>query len=216
MHGRLRSGITGRLRRNPQKGSFHAEWSLPEGQGARLSDYAQSGYDRGHMSPNGDMPTPMAQVESFSLANMIPQAPHLNRVLWEGIESSVRDWAVRGGELYVVTGPIFPGERLQALQGRVLVPTLVFKAVYNPVQRRAGAYLTHNTDDSGYEEISVAQLTQMTGIDVFPSLPNWVKLRVADMPIPISHYARREQARIKHEPSLLQALIKALLGIDIR
>jgi endonuclease G len=203
-------------RQLPRKGSFHAEQSLPEGQGARLSDYVRSGYDRGHMSPNGDMPTPVAQAESFSLANMIPQAPHLNRVLWEGIESSVRDWTVRDGEVYVVTGPIFQGGQLQALQGRVLVPTLVFKAIYDPVQRRAGAYLTHNTDDSGYQEISIAQLTQMTGIDVFPSLPNWVKLRVADMPVPISHYARREQARAKHEPSLMQALIKALLGIDIR
>jgi endonuclease G len=203
-------------RQLPRQGSFHAERSLPAGQGAQLSDYVRSGYDRGHMAPNGDMPTPMSQAESFSLANMIPQAPHLNRVLWEGIESSVRDWAVREGEVYVVTGPIYQGEQLQALQGRVLVPTLVFKAVYDPVQRRAGAYLTHNTDDSGYEEISIAQLTRMTGIDVFPSLSHSVKLRVADMPVPVSHYAKREQARSKREPSLLQSLVKALLGIDIR
>jgi endonuclease G len=189
---------------------------LPEDQEARLSDYIRSGYDRGHMSPNGDMPTPVAQAESFSLANMIPQAPHLNRVLWEGVESSVRDWAVRDGEVYVVTCPIFQGDQIQALQGRVLVPTLVFKAIYDPVQRRAGAYLTHNTDDSGYEQISMIQLTQMTSIDVFPFLPNRVKLRVADMLVPVSHYARREQAKSKHEPSLLESLVKVLLGTDIR
>ena len=47
------------------------------------------------MSPNGDMGTPEAQQQSFSLANMIPQAPKLNRVLWEGIESAVRNWAIR-------------------------------------------------------------------------------------------------------------------------
>ncbi len=180
----------------PRQGWFHAEAGLPDGQSAELGDYVRSGYDRGHMSPNGDMPTEQAQQQSFSLANVVPQAPQLNRGLWEGIESAVRTWAIRSGEVYVVTGPVFQGDRLQALHGRVLVPTSMFKAVYDPVRGVAGAYLSPNTDDAGYEPISIAGLTQLTGIDVFPAVPDGIKMRRVSLPEPTPHYASSAESPI--------------------
>ena len=85
-----------------------------------------------HLAPAADMPDERAQHESFSLANMIPQDPQSNRGLWSGIESAVRGLARNSGELYVVSGPVFQGATLQRLRGRVLVPTHIFKAVYDP------------------------------------------------------------------------------------
>ena len=70
----------------PRSNAFHEEPRVPEEQRSELSDYRRSGFDRGHMAPNGDMSTPEAQEELFSLANMIPQDPCNNEVLWEGIE----------------------------------------------------------------------------------------------------------------------------------
>ena len=50
----------------------------------------QGRYDCGHMIPSGDMPGAEAQQQSFSLVNIVPQTPHLDRDVWEGIESAVR------------------------------------------------------------------------------------------------------------------------------
>jgi len=112
-----------------RRNAFHHEARLPPQDRAELADYARSGYDRGHMSPSGDMSTTKAQRQSFSLANMIPQHPCNNEVLWGGIESAVRDLASAEGEIYVVTGPIYEGTDIPFLNGRVGVPSLVYKAV---------------------------------------------------------------------------------------
>lgn len=169
-----------------RESEFHPEPDLPPGERAELADYARSGFDRGHMSPSGDMPDPASQQQSFSLANMIPQAPRLNRGLWEGIESAVRTMAERRGELYVVTGPIFKGDQLSTV-GHVVVPTYVFKAVYDPGRRAAAAYVTENTDDATWEAVSMAQLADLTGIDVFPILPPRARNATMRLPTPTPH-----------------------------
>ena len=172
---------------------FHPEERLPAEWRAELSDYSRSGYDRGHMSPSGDMPDEASQAESFSLANMVPQAPKLNRGVWEGIESAVRDLALRDGSVFVVTGPLFQGQELQALKGRVLVPSDTFKAVYDPARGGAGAYVCTNTNEPACREVSVADLGRLSGIDVFPSLPESVKATAMPLPEPRPHRARRHR-----------------------
>ena len=171
---------------------FHPEDALPAEDRAELDDYARSGYDRGHMTPSGDMPDTHAQEQSFSLANVVPQAPVLNRGVWERIETAVRRMAERGGELYVVTGPVFEGADLQALRGRVLVPTATFKAVYKPAAGTAGAYVCTNVDAPECRTVSVAELAQLTGLDVFPAVPDAVKAAAPQLPLPHARRTRRD------------------------
>ena len=83
-----------------------------------------------------------------------------------------------------MTGPIFQGENIQSLKGRVLVPTHIAKAVYDPQQNAGAAYLTPNQAGSDYKVISLADLQQMSGIDPFPQLPNTIKQTVMSLPAP--------------------------------
>ena len=165
-------------------GDFHAEPALPEGERAELADYARSGFDRGHLAPSGDMPDLASQQSSFSLANVVPQAPEANRGLWEGFESAVRSLATERGPLFVVTGPVFEGDGLQALRGRVLVPTHTFKAVLDLRRGRAAAYVMTNTVRPRWRVVSMRRLKALTGMDVFPSLSWFAKLVGMRLPGP--------------------------------
>ncbi|WP_376098163.1 DNA/RNA non-specific endonuclease [Roseomonas sp. CCTCC AB2023176] len=166
-----------------REGSFHEESRLPQDERADLSDYARSGYDRGHMAPSGDMPTPTAMSESFSLANMVPQHPASNRCLWERIETAVRHLVEKEGEAYVVTGPIFAGDSIDRIGGRVLVPTSLFKAVYVP-GRGSAAYVTANRPGADWREVSPAELRDLAGLDAFPGLPAALEARALNLPDP--------------------------------
>lgn len=166
----------------PDSSAFHAEPQISPADRAELADYERSGYDRGHMAPNGDMSTPTAQEESFSLANMIPQHPCNNRATWAGIESAVRDLASDHGDVYVVTGPAFVGGRVKSLNKRVLVPTHVFKAIYIPATKQAGVYWAPNDRSRKWEPISVGRLEELTGIDPFPSLGATIKKTTMTLP----------------------------------
>ena len=157
-------------RETPRQGEFHPEERLPEADRAELEDYRRSGYDRGHMTPSGDMPDEQTQQQTFSLANMVPQAAVLNRGDWAKIEMTVRDLARQNNELFVVTGPIFTGGRVSAIgPHNVLVPTATWKAVFDPRSGRSGVYSCTNTDTPQCQVISVAALVRAAGVDPFPT-----------------------------------------------
>lgn len=167
-----------------RQNTFHAEERLPADQRAELHDYARSGYDRGHMSPSGDMPDGQAQYESFSLANMVPQNAENNQKLWAAIENATRDFVRQRGPLFVITGPIFEGSALQRLNQRVLIPTHVYKAIYDPVARTAGAWLAPNAPGGAYEVVSIAELEKRTGVNLFPQLDARIKQAGMRLPEP--------------------------------
>lgn len=153
---------------------FYPEARLPASERAQLEDYKDSGFDRGHMAPAADMPTPDAIAQSFSLANMVPQAPDLNRGIWaRAVEHATRQYAMRAkGDVYVFTGPVFQRKPVKTIgDGKVWVPSHIYKLVYDAQSRKAWAYWVENKDSARMSKpISYKELVRRTRIEFLPGL----------------------------------------------
>lgn len=149
---------------------FFADARLPRNERAELEDYKGSGYSRGHMAPAGDMPTPTAMAQSFSLANMVPQNIQHNGGAWAKIEQDTRRYALRAqGDVYVITGPVFTSESERIGPGGVRVPTYLYKLVYDATADRAWAHWQANQEGERVSRpISYAELVRRTGIEFLP------------------------------------------------
>ena len=145
---------------------FYEEARLPAHERALLADYRGSGYDRGHNVPAGDMTRERGMAQSFSLANMMPQARQNNQGIWaKRVEEPTRMYIKRAaGDVYVFTGSI--GHAGSIGKSRVTIPSHLYKLVYDPNKKLAWAYWVENTDDAQMSApISYAELVQKTGID---------------------------------------------------
>ena len=155
---------------------FFADARLRSAERATLEDYKGSGFDRGHMAPAADMPTPRAMAQSFSLANMVPQAPEHNRGVWaKTVESATRKYASRAsGDVYVITGPAYlPSIALSPAigPGQVRVPKYLFKLVYDEDKNQAWAFWQENTNTSpAAAPISYGELVKRTGVEFLPGV----------------------------------------------
>ena len=151
---------------------FFADARLPRAERAELDDYIDSGFDRGHMAPAADMSTNKAMAQSFSLANMIPQAPINNQKAWSGIEKATRKYIKRAdGDVFVITGPVFDANPHTIGSKHVWVPRYIYKLVYDPTANRAWAHWIENNDSARVSKpISYEELVRRTGINFLPQL----------------------------------------------
>ncbi|KAL5109600.1 Ran GTPase-activating protein 1 [Taenia crassiceps] len=106
-------------------------------------DYADSGFDRGHMAAAGNNKFNADGMEkTFILSNIAPQVGYgFNRGIWNNLEKYIRGMARRSANVVVVTGPLFLPSSIPSKRGHrqviyevigrnnVAVPTHFFKAV---------------------------------------------------------------------------------------
>ncbi|HYD78941.1 MAG TPA: DNA/RNA non-specific endonuclease [Paucimonas sp.] len=160
---------------------FYEEARLPSAERARLNDYkariddngVERRFDRGHMAPAADMPTAQAMAQSFSLANMVPQAPENNRGAWaKSVEKATRNYVMRAqGDVYVFTGPVYAPPVKKLGMSQVWVPKYLFKLVYDASANKAWAHWLENTNEARVgRPISYEELVRYTGIEFLPGV----------------------------------------------
>lgn len=150
---------------------FYAEARLPRAERAELADYRNSGYSRGHMAPAGNMATPEAMAQSFSLANMVPQNQTHNAGAWSRIEEDTRRYVRRArGDVYVFTGTVYAAPMQTIGANRVAVPDHLFKLVYDPATGRSWVHWQANHPDTRPgPPISYSEFVRRTGLYLLPA-----------------------------------------------
>lgn len=169
-----------RIGDEPRTEDFRIDPEVKPEYQATLQDYTGSGYDRGHMSPaanNGA--NKQAMSESFLLSNMVPQNPGNNRGIWKQLEVYVRDWVVKGSDLYVIQGAIFD-EGHKNIGKNLAVPTRLFKVIVDPTNKRMIAFIFPNekleVKDLPKYAVSIQKVEQETRIDFSPMIPGDLKI----------------------------------------
>lgn len=118
--------VAGEVKRT---GHFRPDPLLTEGS-AELGDYRDSGLDRGHLAPAGDMKwSESAMKESFYFSNISPQNPKFNRGIWRELEEKVREYTLLSDTLYIATGPVFMRRIGSIGPNSITVPNAYFKAL---------------------------------------------------------------------------------------
>ena len=156
---------------------------------AMLSDYATSGYDRGHMCPGGDCNwNDEGRDETFLLSNMCPQNPNLNRGDWKEIEIACRRWAQKYGSIYIVCGPIFfkSQEHVKIGPNSIPVPEAFFKVILcpNEMAPKGVGFICRNTEGNRKKDFyvnSIKQVERVTGYKFFTKLNDSIKSKIMDM-----------------------------------
>jgi endonuclease G len=164
--------ITGPAKR---KDDFRRDDQIPEEHSATLEDYSGEPYDRGHLVPGANnKANPEIMSESFFLSNMVPQVPNHNRGIWRILELKVRDWALENRDLYVVSGTIYEDGYKTIGDGKVGVPTYLWKVVYDGATKSTVAYVLPNVElpvkDLPNYITTVDRVEELTGLNIFPQL----------------------------------------------
>lgn len=166
--------ISGTARR---RNDFRVDRDIPSDHRAELSDYAGSGFDRGHLAPAAaNTQTAEIMSESFLLTNMVPQVPRHNRGIWRILELRVNQWVQQGKDIYVVNGTVFEQDHTTIGGNSVGVPTALYKVIVDRSAPKAIAFLIPNQSEPSASDLhlfatTVREIERITGIDFHPSLP---------------------------------------------
>lgn len=153
-----------------------------------LSDYRNSGYDRGHLFAAASAKySEEAMSSTFLLTNMVAMKHVYNSKLYLKAEDAERDAARLYGTLYAVSGPVIrEGVNYNYIGSGVLVPLECYKALLI-IDKDNNVYTIALVLPQDYQNgnlrpylLTVNELEYLTGIDFFPELDDNIEELVED------------------------------------
>lgn len=160
----------------PRTNAFVADQSVPNG--ATPSDYAGTGYDKGHAAPDGDLSwSQQVEYESFLMTNMYPQHGSLNRGIWKLLETSVRGWAVQQNRPFTIYVGAMYGAGNEYIGRGVIVPHGYYKIVVDQQTGAVAGWVFSHTkpyqnlgNDLTRFRVTVADIQKQAGVQFkFPA-----------------------------------------------
>ncbi|MCI4374918.1 hypothetical protein PGIGA_G00011820 [Pangasianodon gigas] len=140
------------------------------------SDYAETGYDRGHLNPNSFQCSD-GRDATFTLTNVAPMDACFNRIYWKNSESNLRtllkdqlkmdedqDQDQDQATVYIVTGTVpDQNSRIPVESQRVTVPSHIWTAVcyehsFDNAKSFSFGYIGRNQPETIIRPVSVSQL----------------------------------------------------------
>jgi endonuclease G len=134
---------------------FHSDERI--GTKPNPTQYASTGYDKGHMAAAGDSSNAVEMYQTFLMTNMTPQKPTLNREAWRMLEEHTRTlFSQSKGDMYVVNIAIYnSGNRMNGIP----IPTGYWKIV--TVDGITKYYYADNVDKAPVIEKKPIPITQL-------------------------------------------------------
>lgn len=158
-----------------RKDDFREDPEVSTGSSA-LSDYKDTGYDRGHLCPAADNHwSKDAMSESFYMSNMSPQNQSFNRGKWSYLEKEVRHWAEIYDGVYVVVGGVLKDDLPTIGDNKVSIPNYFYKVILDYNGKKAIGFIMPNIpieDSFKNYSVSVDSVESFTGLDFFINLPD--------------------------------------------
>eukprot|EP00794_Sanderia_malayensis_P009672 gene9672-10658_t len=144
----------------PRKNCFRRDIRLTSQNASLCIDYSRSGFDRGHMAPNGDFNFERsAEQDTNILSNIAPQHRYFNRYpgIWFRSEDLFRRWALEYNSVYVISGSIFDSDGdglrdkdgdakrwLKDIKNSVAIPTHFYKIIVRCISNITSEYKFRN------------------------------------------------------------------------
>jgi endonuclease G len=147
---------------------------------ASKKDYKDGGYVMAQFVNYRDVSQiPGATEETFYLSNITPMKLAYYKHIWLKTEDLIRLWTANTEGLYITCGPILTDSPFPTIgKNNLSVPNRYYKAVYDPMNKKAIGFIFKNGTSSGSLKsfaVSVDQIEKETGIDLFPSVDDEVE-----------------------------------------
>jgi endonuclease G len=111
---------------------FYPESKVPVNYRVKHSDYTRSGYDRGHLANDASFDWSIdSQKATYSMANISPQTPKLNRKVWIKAEKYERKVATNLGKVDVINLVQYDKRPKKIGKAQLSVPSKFYKILAN-------------------------------------------------------------------------------------